>query len=68
MKFLYHSASYGVFLILLMCSSIELSGIEGREKTRGPPPTELEWFVCIWVMGKSVLYTNLKAQLVFNCF
>ena len=52
MKFLYHSASYGVFLILLMCSSIELSGIKGREKTRGPPPTELEWFVCIWVMGR----------------
>ena len=52
MKFLYHSASFGVFLILLICSSIELSSIKDREKLRGPSPTELEWLICIWVMGK----------------
>lgn len=62
MKFLYHSASFGVFLILLICSSIELTSIKDREKLRGPSPTELEWLICIWVMGKSAFF-DIKSTL-----
>ena len=54
MKFLYHSASFFMFLILLVCASTELSGIKDREKLRGPSPTELEWLICIWVMGQFI--------------
>ncbi|KAK3099622.1 hypothetical protein FSP39_007126 [Pinctada imbricata] len=51
MKFLYHSASFGVFLILLVCLSTEFGTDDDREQQRGPPPSQLEWFICFWVMG-----------------
>jgi len=51
MKFVYHSASFGAFLILLICTSMEVSSMEGRQKLRGPPPTEFEWLLCIWITG-----------------
>ncbi|WAQ97758.1 TRPL-like protein, partial [Mya arenaria] len=51
MKFLYHSASFGAFLILLICTSMQVSSIEGRERLRGPPPTEFEWLIFIWITG-----------------
>ncbi|KAK3599507.1 hypothetical protein CHS0354_006636 [Potamilus streckersoni] len=51
MKFLYHSASFGVFLFLLVCASTDIAFEDNREKMRGPPPTELEWLICIWVTG-----------------
>ncbi|XP_060073297.1 transient-receptor-potential-like protein [Ylistrum balloti] len=51
MKFLYHSASFGVFLFLLVCVSTEISGDSNRERFRGPPPSQLEWFIVFWVTG-----------------
>ena len=60
MKFLYHSASFGVFLILLICASTEVSSLTNREKLRGPPPTELEWMICIWVTGELIPETKFQ--------
>ncbi|KAH3833231.1 hypothetical protein DPMN_106535 [Dreissena polymorpha] len=51
MKFLYHSASFGVFLLLLIVTSVQVSSIAGRQRQRGPPPTEFEWLISIWVAG-----------------
>ncbi|XP_069130241.1 transient-receptor-potential-like protein isoform X2 [Argopecten irradians] len=51
MKFLYHSASFGVFLFLLVCVSTEISGDSNRERFRGPPPSQLEWLIVFWVTG-----------------
>ncbi|XP_061164348.1 transient-receptor-potential-like protein [Saccostrea echinata] len=51
MKFLYHSASFGVFLILLVLCSTDISSPSDRGNIRGPPPSELEWLIFLWVMG-----------------
>ncbi|XP_067661619.1 transient-receptor-potential-like protein isoform X1 [Haliotis asinina] len=51
MKFLYHSASFGVFLFLLVCASTDISTSHKREKFRGLPPSELEWMIVLWVTG-----------------
>ncbi|GFS15880.1 transient-receptor-potential-like protein [Elysia marginata] len=54
MKFLYHSASFGVFLFLLVCASTDIiSNSPKRERFRGPQPSELEWLIVLWVTGKS---------------
>ncbi|BFZ14644.1 hypothetical protein BsWGS_17682 [Bradybaena similaris] len=52
MKFLYHSASFGVFLFLLVCASTDVISSEPkRERFRGPEPSELEWMIVLWVTG-----------------
>ncbi|CAL1526849.1 unnamed protein product, partial [Lymnaea stagnalis] len=52
MKFLYHSASFGVFLFLLVCASTDIINNEPkRDKFRGPEPSELEWMIVLWVTG-----------------
>ncbi|RUS87233.1 hypothetical protein EGW08_004985, partial [Elysia chlorotica] len=52
MKFLYHSASFGVFLFLLVCASTDIiSNSPKRERFRGPEPSELEWMIVLWVTG-----------------
>ena len=53
MKFTYHSASFGVFLVLLMMVSANVSGGElERLKQRGPPPTPLECLIVSYVGGE----------------
>jgi hypothetical protein len=54
MKFLYHSASFGVFLILLILCSTNISNPNDRGNIRGPPPSELEWLIFLWVTGRMV--------------
>ncbi|GFN81521.1 transient-receptor-potential-like protein [Plakobranchus ocellatus] len=52
MKFLYHSASFSVFLFLLVCASTDIiSNSPKRERFRGPQPSELEWLIVLWVTG-----------------
>ncbi|CAG5129597.1 unnamed protein product, partial [Candidula unifasciata] len=52
MKFLYHSASFGVFLFLLVCASTDVTNNKPkRQKFRGPEPSELEWMIVLWVTG-----------------
>ncbi|ESO93675.1 hypothetical protein LOTGIDRAFT_177244 [Lottia gigantea] len=51
MKFLYHSASFGVFLMLLVFASTDISNAPSREMLRGPQPSELEWLIVLWVTG-----------------
>ncbi|CAH1778072.1 unnamed protein product [Owenia fusiformis] len=51
MKFLYHSTSFVVFLLLLILASTEISSIDGRGMSRGPPPSQLEWLITFWVIG-----------------
>ncbi|BFZ24110.1 hypothetical protein BsWGS_27149 [Bradybaena similaris] len=52
MKFLYHSASFGVFLFLLVCASTDVANNKPkREKFRGPEPSPLEWMIVLWVSG-----------------
>ena len=59
MKFMYHSASFGVFLFLLILASTNVStgsaDQKARQRQRGPPPTQLEWLIVFWVTGKCVL-------------
>jgi transient receptor potential cation channel subfamily C protein 4 len=56
MKFMYHSASFGVFLFLLIMASTNVggNGVDQavRQQQRGPPPTTLEWLIVFYVMGK----------------
>nr|CFW94249.1 Eka-Trp1 protein [Euperipatoides kanangrensis] len=52
MKFLYHSTSFGCFLILLVLASTRTEATDGkRERIRGPPPTPVEWLIMLWVTG-----------------
>ncbi|XP_055894639.1 transient-receptor-potential-like protein isoform X3 [Biomphalaria glabrata] len=52
MKFLYHSASFGVFLFLLVCASTDIMSNEPkRDRLRGPEPSDLEWLIVLWVTG-----------------
>ena len=52
MKFLYHSASFVVFLLLLVLATTDISNAPNRDRLRGPPPTQLEWLIVFWVTGK----------------
>ena len=55
MKFMYHSASFGVFLFLLILASTNVGSsgedYQVRQQQRGPPPTALEWLIVLYVMG-----------------
>ncbi|XP_076057895.1 transient-receptor-potential-like protein [Oratosquilla oratoria] len=52
MKFIYHSASFGVFLVLLILASTRTEGSERhRRNLRGPAPTFVEWLIFFWVTG-----------------
>ena len=63
MKFMYHSASFGVFLFLLILASTNVGAGDGdqraRQQQRGPPPSTLEWLIVAYVMGtvSSSVYT-----------
>ena len=57
MKFMYHSASFGVFLLLLIMASTNPGSsnqneTQLRQQRRGPPPSELEWLIVFYVMGE----------------
>ncbi|GBO43300.1 Short transient receptor potential channel 5, partial [Araneus ventricosus] len=50
MKFIYHSASFGCFLLLLVLASTRTEGSErSRQNIRGPPPSLVEWLIFFWV-------------------
>ncbi|XP_064482918.1 transient-receptor-potential-like protein [Ornithodoros turicata] len=49
MKFIYHSASFGCFLILLILASTQTD--RSRQNIRGPAPSPVEWFILFWVTG-----------------
>ncbi|XP_042898061.1 transient-receptor-potential-like protein isoform X2 [Parasteatoda tepidariorum] len=52
MKFIYHSASFGCFLLLLVLASTRTEGSErSRQNIRGPPPSFVEWLIFFWVTG-----------------
>lgn len=55
MKFMYHSASFGVFLFLLILASINMGSREQtqiqRKQRRGPALSPLEWLVFLYVIG-----------------
>ncbi|XP_070196707.1 transient-receptor-potential-like protein [Littorina saxatilis] len=52
MKFLYHTASFVMFLFLLICASTDIVAVmPQREKMRGPNPSQLEWLIVLWVSG-----------------
>ncbi|XP_069168156.1 transient-receptor-potential-like protein isoform X3 [Procambarus clarkii] len=52
MKFIYHSASFGLFLVLLVLASTRTEGSERhRRNLRGPAPTFVEWLIFFWVTG-----------------
>ncbi|GFY68116.1 transient-receptor-potential-like protein [Trichonephila inaurata madagascariensis] len=52
MKFIYHSASFGCFLLLLVLASTRTEGSErSRQNIRGPPPSLVEWLIFFWVTG-----------------
>ena len=55
MKFLYHSASFGVFLILLILASTSAGSGNHEQLTRstqrGPPPSVLELTITLYVIG-----------------
>ncbi|XP_054722030.1 transient-receptor-potential-like protein [Uloborus diversus] len=52
MKFIYHSASFGCFLLLLVLASTRTEGSErSRQNIRGPPPSLVEWLIFFWVSG-----------------
>jgi len=57
MKFMYHSASFGVFLFLLILASTNIGTEDGdhkiRQQQRGPPPSKLEWLIVFYVMGRN---------------
>lgn len=59
MKFLYHSASFGVFLFLLICASTDIVTVSSkRDRLRGPHPSELEWLIVLWVTGAQCFYVK----------
>ncbi|VDI33840.1 transient receptor potential cation channel subfamily C member 4 [Mytilus galloprovincialis] len=51
MKFLYHSASFVVFLLLLVLVTTDIGNTPTRDQQRGPPPSQLEWLIIFWVCG-----------------
>lgn len=52
MKFLYHSTSFGCFLVLLIMASTKTVPSERyRQNVRGPAPSFLEWLIFFWVTG-----------------
>ena len=51
MKFLYHSTSFGFFLLMLVMAGSEIVYEKGRAETRGPIPSAFEWLVYSYVLG-----------------
>ncbi|XP_023238515.1 transient-receptor-potential-like protein isoform X1 [Centruroides sculpturatus] len=52
MKFIYHSASFGFFLLLLVLASTRTEGTERTlQNIRGPSPSFVEWLIFFWVTG-----------------
>ncbi|CAN8032694.1 unnamed protein product [Ixodes persulcatus] len=49
MKFIYHSASFGCFLLLLILASTRTD--RSRQNIRGPAPSPVEWLILFWVTG-----------------
>lgn len=49
MKFIYHSASFGCFLLLLILASTRTD--RTRQNIRGPAPSPVEWLILFWVTG-----------------
>ena len=68
MKFMYHSASFGAFLFLLILASTNVSANEEdqmrRQNQRGPAPNILELTVVLYVFGKDG--KNLVVKMVLG--
>ena len=48
----FYSASFGLFLVLLVLASTRTEGSEmHRRNLRGPAPTVVEWLIFFWVTG-----------------
>ncbi|XP_061595338.1 short transient receptor potential channel 4-like [Cololabis saira] len=51
-KFICHTASYLIFLFLLLLASQHIVTTEqGRQDRQGPAPTPVEWMILPWVLG-----------------
>ncbi|KAK6745871.1 hypothetical protein RB195_012156 [Necator americanus] len=66
-KFLSHSASYIVFLLLLILASQRIDRVDNmfreenapaRKEGRGPPPTPVEIAIMVWVLG--LIWVEIK--------
>ena len=54
LKFICHSASYLLFLVLLLMASLDVGSSQSgsnRADQRGPPPTDVECLIVLWVTG-----------------
>ncbi|XP_071951202.1 short transient receptor potential channel 4-like isoform X2 [Antedon mediterranea] len=56
LKFLCHSSAYLLFLVLLILASLDVgngssSTLHIRTDTRGPPPTDVEVLILVWIFG-----------------
>ncbi|VDM21373.1 unnamed protein product [Hydatigera taeniaeformis] len=54
-KFVNHSASIAIFLILLLIASTDgqsVKALESRQMTRGPDPNRIELLIAWWVFGE----------------
>ncbi|XP_033631694.1 short transient receptor potential channel 4-like [Asterias rubens] len=51
LKFICHSASYLLFLVLLILASLDLNGESDRVDERAPPPSDIEILIVVWVLG-----------------
>ena len=54
LKFICHSASYLLFLVLLILASLDLNGESDRVDERAPPPSDIEILIVVWVLGKQL--------------
>ncbi|XP_072170779.1 short transient receptor potential channel 4-like [Diadema setosum] len=53
LKFICHSASYLVFVVLLLMASLDIgnNASSNRVNARGPSPTDVELLICWWIAG-----------------
>ena len=70
MKFLNHSASFAIFLVLLLLASTDWGTTDQRRhRIRGPKPDSVEVLIVWWVLGESAIdclfecvYRHIDAQ------
>ena len=69
MKFMYHSASFGVFLFLLILASgdVNTSSYDKatRRQQRGPPPSILEGVIVMYVFGTYYLEMGKTSMVTY---
>ncbi|KAA3674349.1 uncharacterized protein DEA37_0013127 [Paragonimus westermani] len=60
-KFINHSASFAIFIFLLLIASTDSStqdSLRVRSEIRGPVPNRIEIFILWWVIGKYLPHTK----------